>query len=659
MRSQLLAAALVIMTGVFLAVDTTYLLTTPGYDPPYYGYGFLGLSYALNRAGRYRIAASLVLTMFTLVPLIHVFSGASRFPQMTLSYLCLGPGLGAILLPASGIALMASIDLFALALAPVLAPSILPWSAAVGPLALTAISGLTALLSAHQRDQLERERVADLAASEARLRMALDAARMGIWDVDSRTQRVVTSDQVGHILGLPGTAVAFQSYAAAVHPDERAVVEAAFLDPAGLQDGAVALSHRLLRPDGEVRWVEVTGRAVADDTGVGARRVGTIVDVTERKLMEEQLRQAQKLEAIGRLAGGVAHDFNNLLTVILGNVELMRAQQPTAGIDDIEHAAQSAAKLTQQLLAFSRRAVINPQVVVLDDVLRRAVSMLARIIGEDIRTELQLAPEAWHVRVDGGQVEQVILNLATNARDAMPRGGTLTIATHNVTLTAESAANTEGAHAGDYVMITVTDTGSGMSPDTCGRIFEPFFTTKELGKGTGLGLAMVFGVVTQSEGFLEVESELGRGTTFRIYFPRTEAVANVRTPERPTSETQRGLILLVEDDASVRIVTSRMLELSGYRVHAVESPAAARAYWATHADAVDLLITDLVMPGGGGRDLALELRAQRPALRVLFVTGYDPGSQPSTENATTLGKPFSREELLAATRSVLTKPATP
>jgi two-component system cell cycle sensor histidine kinase/response regulator CckA len=653
--SQLLGSGLVIMTVVFLAVDTVYLLTEPAYHPPYYGYVFLLSAYLLNRAAHYRAAVSCVLTMFLLVPLVHVARGEAMFPQVSLSYLSLAPSLGAILLPMRGVALLCLANLSMLVLAPYLLGESLPRSLLVGPLSLTTTSGLLALLGMYHRGLLERDRLRELGESESRLRMALEAARMGIFDVDAITGKAITTPGVSRMLGLDDGSMldSYARYRQSIHPEDRPGVELALEQPTGPEGEVLQLSHRVIWPDGSVHWLDASGRAIFDRDGKVIRRMGTLVDVTEKKLLEEQLRQVQKLEAVGRLAGGVAHDFNNLLTVILGNIELLKLQKGEKPLHDIEQAALSAATLTQQLLAFSRRAAVNPQVVVLNEVLSTTANMLERIIGEDIQTQLELSPEAWRVRADEGQIQQIVLNLATNARDAMPSGGLLILATANIETFPEESPPVEGMKPGEYVMLAVTDTGSGMAPETKSRIFEPFFTTKPAGKGTGLGLAMVFGVVIQSDGAIHVESSPGEGTTFRLYFPRAQQEAAAPRESLRALSAGHETILLVEDEKAVREVTTTMLELAGYTVWAVNSPQTARQLWTQSKLGVDMLISDVVMPDGSGHELARLLRIERPELPVLFITGYDPSARTDTYDAPTLRKPFTREQLLRSVRGCL------
>ncbi len=415
------------------------------------------------------------------------------------------------------------------------------------------------------------------------------------------------------------------------------------------------------RKDGRTLNVRLTGSGVRDSAGHLESSTVIVEDITERRLMEAQLRQAQKMEAIGRLAGGVAHDFNNLLTAILGFADLLLQQLPTEHqareeAVEIREAARRAADLTRQLLAFSRQQVLAPRLLSVNDIVVGMEKMLKRLIGADIEFRTALSSAIGLTQADPGQLEQVLLNLVVNARDAMPQGGTLTIDTTNVDLDPAYAREHPGVEPGGYVRLSVTDTGVGMDATTQARIFEPFFTTKPTGEGTGLGLATVYGIVQQSGGHIAVHSEPGRGASFRVFLRRTDGVPAVAVrADAPAKKVSRGTetLLLVEDQAEIRRVAVRMLESRGYTVLAAADGTEALGLAAGHKGPLDALVTDVIMPGLGGREVAQALRATRPQLRVLFMSGRVPSDTTLGSDAGFLRKPFTADELARAVRGIL------
>jgi nitrogen-specific signal transduction histidine kinase/ActR/RegA family two-component response regulator len=390
--------------------------------------------------------------------------------------------------------------------------------------------------------------------------------------------------------------------------------------------------------------------------------------VTRERELEEQLRQSQKMEAVGQLAGGIAHDFNNLLTAIMGNSELLLAKideddPRRADIEEIRHAGARAARLTRQLLAFSRRQVMEPAILDLNSVVENVSKMIQRLIGEQIELLTNLDGDLGQVVTDPGQIEQVILNLAVNARDAMPEGGKLLIETANADFDVEYLNRHARVEPGLYVMVAVSDTGRGMDEETRSRIFEPFFTTKESGKGTGLGLSTVYGIVKQSNGYIWVYSEPGRGTTFKIYLPRAERAELVESPEIAAVEhVPRGgeTALLVEDDDGVRAVVRRTLQSGGYVVLEARNAGQAVRLAREYDGPIDFLVTDLIMPDMSGRELAKRVAAYRPLVRVLYMSGYSDnavlGQGMLTPEMEFLAKPFSQDSLLQKVRRILETP---
>ncbi|HYT32592.1 MAG TPA: PAS domain S-box protein [Thermoanaerobaculia bacterium] len=502
-----------------------------------------------------------------------------------------------------------------------------------------------------------------LRESEAFLEKAQEIGRIGSWIFDAGPQgRLVWSRETCRIYGIPdgefdGRVETFFDH---VHPEDREAVLAA--SRAALDEGKpYNFEHRIVRPDGSIRWVQERADVVRDAKGRALKMVGVVQDLTEGRQLEEQLRQSQKMEAIGRLAGGVAHDFNNMLTAILGYGEVILSQLPPGhplreDAEEIRKAGERAAALTRQLLAFGRKQILAPRVVDLNRLVANLGNMLRRLIGEDIELLTKLDPELGSVRADPGQIEQIIVNLAVNARDAMPAGGTLTIETQNTVLDEAAATGGFAVRPGPYVMLAVTDTGEGMDEQTRSHIFEPFFTTKEQGKGTGLGLATVYGIVKQSGGYIWAYSEPEQGSAFRIYLPREKGTgesASAAAEARP-DQTARGneTVLLVEDEEGVRALARKVLTLQGYRVLEASGPRRALELLAQDSGKIQLLLTDVVMPGMNGRELATQVTQQRPDIRVMLMSGYTDRVEGDSAWPL-LQKPFTPEVLARKVREVL------
>jgi PAS domain S-box-containing protein len=508
---------------------------------------------------------------------------------------------------------------------------------------------------------IERKRAEHLVAdSEAKYRLLFEANPEPMWVHDEDTFKILAVNQ---------SATASYGFSAAefmamtvydLHPsDEHPAVDMLlrrYGETAAIRTG---LHHQ--KKDRTSIEVELLAHAI-EFAGRPARLV-LARDVTEQRRLEAQLRQAQKMEAVGRLAGGIAHDFNNLLTAILGSAQLaLREVEPThvvrEDLEEIRRAGLRAADLTRQLLAYSRRQVVAPRVIDLNEAVRNLDSMLRRLIREDIELELTLSPKPLAFRSDPGQIEQVVLNLVVNARDAMPQGGKIAVRAESVVLDSQQPNNSPPAPPGPYVHLSVTDTGTGLSPDARAHLFEPFFTTKELGKGTGLGLATVYGIVKQNGGFIYVDSEEGQGTTVRVYLPAAPGPVPTDAPAASAAPSGGSeTILLVEDEAAVRQFARRALEASGYEVLAAPDGAGALALADQHTAPIHVLLTDVVMPGMAGPELARRLAERRPSLRVVFCSGY-------TDDATVLDgvreagtpflqKPFTPEDLIQKIRDVL------
>ncbi len=502
-----------------------------------------------------------------------------------------------------------------------------------------------------------------LSTAEERYRTLLERIPDVIWTSDADGRIVFATPNLQALIGRSLDefgATTIEERAEWLHPDDRPAVVAAF--QAFASDGRpFDLEYRHRHPDG--RWIWIRNRSTARYERGGVRYIeGMLSDITERKLLEETLCQAQKMEAIGQLTGGIAHDFNNILSAILANshflLETLAADDQRRGdAEEVRIAAERGASLTRQLLAFSRRQVLQPAVVDLNTTVSGLQKMLCRLIGEDITLTVSPATGLGPVRVDVGQFEQVVMNLVVNARDAMPQGGYIRIETANVELEEKLTSGPLELAPGRYVMLAVGDTGSGMDAETQRHLFEPFFTTKPLGKGTGLGLSTCYGIVKQSGGHIGVESEPGRGSVFKIFLPRIDENASPKAVPGAASElTGSETILLAEDDARLRSAVTRMLERQGYRVLIAASASEAREVAGRYRGPIDLLLTDVVMPGESGPDLARDVRASF-GCKVLFMSGYtDHAALRAGVLETGLSfvqKPFAPDALAKKLREVL------
>ena len=543
-----------------------------------------------------------------------------------------------------------------------------------------------------ERKQTERE----LRESQERYALATSAGHVGAWDWNLETDEIYLDPNLKAMLGYADHEIRnhLDEWGRFVHPDD---VEEVMAKANAHLEGLTPhyeVAHRMLHKDGSIRWFLARGTAMRDADGKPYRVLGTDTDITERKRAEEELRKhrehleelieartaelrrtnerleqevaerkeaeeqllwSQKMEAVGRLAGGVAHDFNNLLVTIQGNTELVMMEPHLSdrikdNLQQVFNACNRAAKLTEQLVTFSRRQIIEPKVVNLNDILLDTGKMLPRLIGEDVELVSLPAENLGPVRVDPGQIEQVIVNLAINARDAMPEGGKMTFETANVTLDEDYARQHPGATPGGYVMLAISDTGGGMTEEVKEHIFEPFFTTKEIGKGTGLGLATCYGIVKQSGGNIWVYSEPGQGTTFKIYLPRVDEEGEILPRHDKEGYPPGGTetVLLVEDESSVRNVTACTLREQGYTVLEAENgEEALLVARGQGAKKIHLLLTDVVMPRMGGKVLAELLRAERPDTKVLFFSGY-PGEAIVHHGVLDSGAPFLQKPFTPA-----------
>ena len=503
-----------------------------------------------------------------------------------------------------------------------------------------------------------------LEKSEQNFRAMFEVASIGMAQTDPQTgQWTRVNRKLSEITGYSEAALCGMKVFEITHPEDRARDWELFQRVVRGDAPNYHIEKRYVRRDGSLAWVNVNMAVIRDADGRAVRTMATIEDITERKQLEAQLLQAQKMEAIGQLAGGVAHDFNNILGAMIMQAEVASAQpglpdEVAESLQEMRSAAERAASLTRQLLLFSRKQVMQPRDLDLNDVVTSLAKMLQRIIGEDIRLQLHLHPGPLTIRADAGMVEQVLMNLAVNARDAMPEGGRLLIDTAEATIDAEAARLQADASPGRYASLRVTDTGCGIPPEVLPRIFEPFFTTKEVGKGTGLGLATVFGIVKQHQGWITVDSETDKGTSFQIFLPVSAAPAHRAEAARAEPSGGSETLLLVEDDRAVRVVTRRILEMGGYTVLEAASGADALAIWEQHRASVALLLTDLVMPGGiSGQELARRFQEAAPGLKVIYTSGYSPefaGRGIQLEHGENfVQKPSSPSQLLGAVRRSL------
>jgi PAS domain S-box-containing protein len=508
----------------------------------------------------------------------------------------------------------------------------------------------------------------DEALTEQRglLEKAQEVAHVGsfVAEIDG-TDRLSWSPETYRIFGIrpdefDGTSAAFFRF---VHPDDLdAVVRAG--ETARSAGMPYDVEHRIMRPDGTIRWVHERADISRCPAGTPLRIVGTVQDITERRRLEEQLRQAQKLEAIGRLAGGIAHDINNALTAIVGYTELALAalaegHPARPDVAEIRRAAERAESVTRQLLAFSRKQLLEPRVFHLSNAVANVTRFLERLLSGTIEVQAVTPAGLPPIHGDPGQIEQAIVNLAVNARDAMPAGGRLTLTVAVETVDEDGARVYQPMAPGRYVTLTVTDTGHGMDAETRAHVFEPFFTTKEVGKGTGLGLAMVYGTVKQSGGFIYVDSEVGRGTTFKLFFPPAKQVAAApsASPAAP-AEGRQPTVLVVEDEPAIRHLVVTALRNQGYRLLEAASGEEALVVADRETAGIDLLLTDANMPGISGIELANALVALAPALRVIVMSGYTQESltvQGLRGAVSLLPKPFTPNDLRQKVSAVLSR----
>jgi PAS domain S-box-containing protein len=504
-------------------------------------------------------------------------------------------------------------------------------------------------------------------AASARLERALRASSAGVWELNYQTQRAYYSPRFMSLLGHEEREAErdFHFFVDNIHDeDKQRVVDAVQAHIQGRN--GLRGEFRIRMQNGDYRWYSASGEVTRDQNGQPLYLSGSITDISERRRVEEQLLQSQKMEAIGNLTGGIAHDFNNILAIVIGNLDLLNMEvaegtEARSLTDTAISAALKGSELTKSLLAFSRRQPLQPKLVSINQLLNDGVKMLSRALGEMVKVQLKLGDGLWSVSIDPSQLESALLNMMVNARDAMPNGGHIIIETRNTALDADYAKENAKVVPGDYVVLEVSDTGTGMSPDVLRRVFEPFFTTKEKGKGTGLGMAMVFGFVKQSEGHIKIYSEVGHGTTIRIYLPKavqTGETATIGIGSNPSARLARGeSILVVDDNPAVRKAVSKQLTGIGYKVKEADAAAGALALLESEPD-IHVLFSDVIMPGTmTGADLAREVKRRWPEIKILLTSGFPEGllenGNKIPEGINLLSKPYRMEELFVKMRQII------
>jgi signal transduction histidine kinase len=489
---------------------------------------------------------------------------------------------------------------------------------------------------------------------------ALSATNTALWEIDLERGEAIWAANLDALLKRPCERFAIEEALGWVHPADAERVRASW--KATVTNGcALSLEHRIIWPDGTVRWLLWAGRVCTD--GVKPRLAGSTIDVTDRHSIEMQLRQTQKMDAIGRLASGIAHDFNNLLTVIQGYGQLLseKASDPkqASEIHEVLQATDRASLLTRQLLAFSRQQVVDPVALDLNAVVKSLMGLMRRLIGADVELGVTLADRLGTVRADKGQLGQVVMNLVVNARDAMPHGGRIGVETDQVELDTASVFEGASVAAGRYARLRVSDTGTGMSDETKTRIFEPFFTTKDRGKGTGLGLSTVYGIVTQSGGHIRVQSEVDAGSVFEVWLPITDQSSMTAPAAGKASRQAAGerVVLVIEDQDAVRSLVRRILEREGFGVLEASESSRAELLFDEHQAEIALVVTDVGIPGEKGTDLIRRLASKKPELRVIYMSGQVEetvfGEDHQTAHERFLAKPFTAAGLIGVVQDAL------
>jgi two-component system cell cycle sensor histidine kinase/response regulator CckA len=514
------------------------------------------------------------------------------------------------------------------------------------------------------RENLEKSAEA-LRTSEERYALAVQGSNDGIWDLDIASGKAYHSPRWYRILGYDENEIpaSFKEWEARIHPEDHQKVMETYKAYLEGRIPVLEIEYRLRHKDGIYRWVLSRGACLRDPHGNPYRIAGSLTDITERKKLEQQLLQSQKMESIGILAGGVAHEFNNLLTAISGYGQILQESIPAddemsqESIGNVLNAAERAAELTRSLLAFSRKQTIKPEPLIVDTIIEYIGKLIQRVIGEHIEISANLSGKNLLVKADVGQLEQVLMNLATNARDAMPHGGRLCITTAEVVVKEGSEARYDLSAPGKYALISFADTGTGIDKESLGKIFEPFYTTKEVGKGTGLGLSLVHGIIKQHNGSIMVSSEPGKGTTFNIYLPLIEGHV-VKEKSKTPAHHVAGMeaLLVAEDEEIVRAFIKKVLERAGYKVIAADNGEEAVERLRENPD-ISLVLSDVVMPGKNGKEMLDEIRKTKPGIKVVFISGYAADAMLDKgileEGTDLITKPFKKDDLLRKVRKIL------
>jgi PAS domain S-box-containing protein len=649
LKSRILGGLLIFFLIVFGSLDFYTSYQNPNYSVPFLGYAIMLTALLFNRLGKYNTAAFLTAAMFPVVVFSTMLTATGREVIVTLNYLVLGLIFASILLGLRGTAILATVQIAGIFLLPWMNPAIFPSIKSIlGTFTLNFLSASLLLYFMYLRNRIEKMRSHELVQSYNALKTTQENLRkqeilhervlhtspLFTYVYDLNDGRVVyhnrnTSEYLGY-RNHSKDELSGQFLKTYLHPDDFVKLKKITDQWKSAHDTDLQREEfRIKDAAGQWRTFESTQAVFSrDEKGNVLQIITAARDVTDQKLLEERLHHAQKMETLGQLAGGVAHDFANMLTPIIGYSELLLVtRKPTdpdySELNSILDAGIKAKYLIQQLLSFGRKQIMEIVDINLNELIKNFQKILRRTVRENVEIQYRLSTKIPSIRADSFQIEQIIMNMAINAQDAMPNGGILCIDVDRTVLDENYVQSNPEAAVGNYVCLSISDNGSGMDQATQKRIFEPFFTTKELGKGTGLGLATVYGIVKQHDGLINVYSEPGKGTTFRIYFPETEAAGtNLNTSAQQEVTLGQGRIVVVEDNEMAREMVCRILQSRGYETIDFDSPQSCLEYFQSNSDQVNLLLTDIIMPGMNGKELYHELRKMDEKLRVAYMSGY-------------------------------------